>query len=255
MFLTDFKCLHDFFYARWLSCPPPPSHFSDNASLTWPLSSSSKSNPPLPSRELVTIKGAVVRALASQECHPGSSSGVDAMCGWVFFGSLGLLFVPLGFSPGTPVFPPLKIQKQKKLAKNGRRRTTMCGCRLPLNRYLMVIVFYLSFIIKPSEKFSNLMIIIIIHVNDQITATLSLLWYFVARESTSVMRQEQMMGGLISSIDVNCRICSCEFFLWFSSLRRKKTTAINSFHLRGPRSPLCYFFFCRCQHKKKFCLY
>ena len=145
--------------------------------------------------------------------------------------------------------------KKKKFAKNGRRRTTMCGCRLPLNRYLMVIVFYLSFIIKPSEKFSNLMIIIIIHVNDQITATLSLLWYFVARESTSVMRQEQMMGGLISSIDVNCRICSCEFFLWFSSLRRKKTTAINSFHLRGPRSPLCYFFFCRCQHKKKFCLY
>ena len=34
--------------------------------------------------------GAVLRALASHQCDPGSTPGVDA---------------PRGFSPGTPVFP------------------------------------------------------------------------------------------------------------------------------------------------------
>ena len=47
--------------------------------------------------------GAVVRALASHQCGPGSNPGVDAICG------LSLLLVlspaPKGFSPGTPVFP------------------------------------------------------------------------------------------------------------------------------------------------------
>ena len=47
--------------------------------------------------------GAVVRALASHKCVPGSIPGLDAICG------LSLLLVhfsaPRGFSPGTPVFP------------------------------------------------------------------------------------------------------------------------------------------------------
>ena len=47
--------------------------------------------------------GAVVRALASHQCGPGSNPGVDAIC------ELSLLLVlslaPRGFSPGTPVFP------------------------------------------------------------------------------------------------------------------------------------------------------
>ena len=46
--------------------------------------------------------GAVVRALASHQCGPGSNPGVDAIC------ELSLLLVlslaPRGFSPGTPVF-------------------------------------------------------------------------------------------------------------------------------------------------------
>ena len=50
---------------------------------------------------------------------------------------------------------------------------------------------------------------IIINVHDQLTITLSILLYFVARESTSVMRQEQMMGGMIS------RICPLRFFYGF----------------------------------------
>ena len=47
--------------------------------------------------------GAAVRALASQQCSPGSNLCVDAICG------LNSWFVlPLaerGFSPSTPVFP------------------------------------------------------------------------------------------------------------------------------------------------------
>ena len=47
--------------------------------------------------------GAVVRALASHQCGPGSNPGVDAICGLRLL--LVLSFAPRGFSPGTPVFP------------------------------------------------------------------------------------------------------------------------------------------------------
>ena len=47
--------------------------------------------------------GAMVRALTSHQCGPGSNPGVDAICG------LSLLLVLSsalqGFSPGAPVFP------------------------------------------------------------------------------------------------------------------------------------------------------
>ena len=46
---------------------------------------------------------AMVKALASHQCGPGSNPGVDGICG------LSLLLVlslsPRGFPPGTPVFP------------------------------------------------------------------------------------------------------------------------------------------------------
>ena len=47
--------------------------------------------------------GAVVRALASHQCGPGSNTGVDAICGLSVL--LVLSFAPRGFSPGSPVFP------------------------------------------------------------------------------------------------------------------------------------------------------
>ena len=47
--------------------------------------------------------GAVVRALASNQCGPGSNPGLDAICGLSLL--LVLSFAPRGFSPGTPVFP------------------------------------------------------------------------------------------------------------------------------------------------------
>ena len=47
--------------------------------------------------------GAVVRALASHQCGPGSNPGVDALCGLSLL--LVLSLAPRGFSPGTPVIP------------------------------------------------------------------------------------------------------------------------------------------------------
>ena len=47
--------------------------------------------------------GAVVRALASHQCGPGSNPGVEAICGLSLL--LVLYLAPRSFSPGTPVFP------------------------------------------------------------------------------------------------------------------------------------------------------
>ena len=47
--------------------------------------------------------GAVVRALASHQCVPGSISGPGVICGLSLL--LVLYSAPRGFSPGTPVFP------------------------------------------------------------------------------------------------------------------------------------------------------
>ena len=47
--------------------------------------------------------GAVVIALAYHQCGPGSSPGIDAICGLSLL--LVLSFAPRGFSLGAPVFP------------------------------------------------------------------------------------------------------------------------------------------------------
>ena len=46
--------------------------------------------------------GAVVRALTSHQCGPGSNPGVDAICGLSLL--LVLSLAPRGFSLGTPIF-------------------------------------------------------------------------------------------------------------------------------------------------------
>ena len=51
--------------------------------------------------------GAVVRALASHQCDPGSIPGPGVMCGLSLL--LVLFLPPRGFSPGTPIF--LSLQK------------------------------------------------------------------------------------------------------------------------------------------------
>ena len=45
----------------------------------------------------------MVRALASNQCGPGSIPGPDVICGLSLL--LVLYSAPRGFSPGTPVFP------------------------------------------------------------------------------------------------------------------------------------------------------
>ena len=52
--------------------------------------------------------GAVVIALASHQCGPSSSPGIDAICGLSLL--LVLSFAPRGFSLGAPVFPSLLNQ-------------------------------------------------------------------------------------------------------------------------------------------------
>ena len=72
--------------------------------------------------------GAVVRALASYQCGPGSNPGIDAIC------ELRLLFVlsfaPRGFSPGSPVFPsPQKPTfPNSNLTRNQVDKEPLCGC-------------------------------------------------------------------------------------------------------------------------------
>ena len=47
--------------------------------------------------------GAVLGALTSHQCGPGSISGLGILCGLSL--SLVLVLAPRDFSPGTPVFP------------------------------------------------------------------------------------------------------------------------------------------------------
>jgi len=47
--------------------------------------------------------GAVVKALASHQCGPGSIPGPGVICGLSLL--LVLVLASRGFSPGTPVFP------------------------------------------------------------------------------------------------------------------------------------------------------
>ena len=59
----------------------------------------------------------MVRALASHQCGPSSNPGVNAICGLSL--SLVLSIVPIGFSPGTPVFT--SPQKPTFLNSNSTR--------------------------------------------------------------------------------------------------------------------------------------
>ena len=72
--------------------------------------------------------GAVVRALASHQCGPGSNPGVDALCGLSLL--LVLSFALRGFSPDTPVFP--SPQKPTFPNSNSTRNQVdeepLCGC-------------------------------------------------------------------------------------------------------------------------------
>ena len=85
--------------------------------------------------------GAVVRALASHQCGPGSNPGVDAIC-W-----LSLLMVPSlslrDFSPGTSVFP--SPQKPTFPNSNSTRNQVdeepFCGCATSKSLFICYLLF------------------------------------------------------------------------------------------------------------------
>ena len=85
--------------------------------------------------------GAVVRALASHQCSPGSNPGVDAICGLSLL--LVLSLAPRGFSPGTPVFP--SPQKPTFPNSNSTRNQVdeepFCGCTTSKSLFYLFIIF------------------------------------------------------------------------------------------------------------------
>ena len=87
--------------------------------------------------------GAVVRALASHQCGPGSNPGVDAICGLSLL--LVLSLAPRGFSPGTPVFP--SPQKPTFSNSNSTRNQVdeepLCGCATCKSLFIYLFLFYL----------------------------------------------------------------------------------------------------------------
>ena len=85
--------------------------------------------------------GAVVRALASHQCGPGSNPRVDAICGLSLL--LILSFAPRGFSPGTPVFP--SPQKPTFPDSNSTRdqvdEEPLCGCATSKSLFIIIYLF------------------------------------------------------------------------------------------------------------------
>ena len=86
---------------------------------------------------------AVVRALASQQCGPGSNSGVDATCGLSLL--LVLSYAPKGFSPGTPVFPsPQKPSFPNSTSTRSQvDKEPVCGCASSKSLIIIYFIYYL----------------------------------------------------------------------------------------------------------------
>ena len=89
--------------------------------------------------------GAVVRALASHQCGPGSTHGVDAICGLSLL--LVLSLAPRGFSPGTPVSP--SPQKPTFPNPNSTRNQVdeepLCGCATCKSLFIFIYLFILFY--------------------------------------------------------------------------------------------------------------
>ena len=89
--------------------------------------------------------GAVVRALASHQCGPGSNPGVDAMCGLSLLLVLSLAL--RGFSPGTPVFPsPQKPTFPNSCStRNQVDEEPLCGCATSKSLFIYLFIYLLNF--------------------------------------------------------------------------------------------------------------
>ena len=89
--------------------------------------------------------GAVVRALASHQCGPGSNPRVDAICGLSLL--LVLSFAPRGFSPGTSVFP--SPQKPTFPNSNSTRSQVdeepLYGCAISKSLFIILFIYLFKF--------------------------------------------------------------------------------------------------------------
>ena len=85
---------------------------------------------------------AVVRALTSHQCSPGSNSGFDAYVGLNNFTVVGSLLCSERFISGCSGFPlssKTSISKFQFDQESGRQRTTLWMC------YLQIIIYFMLF--------------------------------------------------------------------------------------------------------------
>ena len=87
--------------------------------------------------------GALVRALTSHQCGPGSNPDVDAICGLSLL--LVLSFAPRGFSPRTLVFPsPQKPRfPNSNSIRNQGDEEPLCGCATSESLLLLLLLLSL----------------------------------------------------------------------------------------------------------------
>ena len=85
--------------------------------------------------------GALVRALASHQCGPGSNPGVDAICGLSLL--LVLSLAPRGFSAGTPVFlsPPKPTSPNSNSTRNQVDEKPLCGCATSKSLFIYLFIY------------------------------------------------------------------------------------------------------------------
>ena len=83
--------------------------------------------------------GAVVRALASDQCGAGSNPGVDAICGLRLL--LVVSFALTGFSPDTPVFPSPQRPAfpNSNSTRNQVDEESLCGCATSKSLFVIII--------------------------------------------------------------------------------------------------------------------
>ena len=111
---------------------------------------------------LRTKGGAMVRALASHQCGPGSNPSVDAICGLSLL--LVLSFALRGFSPGSLVFPSLQ---NPTFPKSGRGRTTVWIC------YLQVVILLYLFIYLFKDYYTSKYLLLLTSLSHAINSLLT----------------------------------------------------------------------------------
>ena len=85
----------------------------------------------------------MVRALASHQCGPGLTPGVDAIRGLSLL--LVLSFAPRGFSPGTPIFPSPQKPTFPNSYSTGNQvdKEPLCGCATCKSLFIYLFIYFI----------------------------------------------------------------------------------------------------------------